>query len=199
MSDTTSSYQTRTTPGVYITEIDTFGPGIVGVATAVPIFVGYTQFAGDPGGRTLYGKPVFISSMAEYLQYFGGPALQRYDVVLSPAVATGDFTADYTRDAGVVTADFNLVPAPTGGPDQFNLYWQMLLLFTNGGGDCYVVSAGSYWASQLPTAALAPVPATWLPGSIEAGDLLAFIAAEQKREAKLIIQKPQGPQKQGRE
>ena len=38
----------RSTPGVYVTEADAFGSSIVGVSTAVPIFVGYTEFAGDP-------------------------------------------------------------------------------------------------------------------------------------------------------
>ena len=61
----TSSYLNRQTPGVYITEIDAFGNSIVGVQTAVPIFIGYTEFAGDPTtGAALYGVPTAISSMA---------------------------------------------------------------------------------------------------------------------------------------
>jgi hypothetical protein len=46
----------------------------------------------------------------------------------------------------------------------------MRLFFANGGGQCYVVSVGSYWAGQLPVAAPDPVPAAWLPGVISAGD-----------------------------
>ena len=57
-----SSYLNRTTPGVYITEENAFGTGIVGVATAVPVFIGYSEFAGNPAtGQALYGNPVYAS------------------------------------------------------------------------------------------------------------------------------------------
>ncbi|MDG2533928.1 phage tail sheath C-terminal domain-containing protein [Sphingomonas sp. HITSZ_GF] len=70
-----SSYRNRSTPGVYVTEIDAFGSSIVGVETAVPVFVGYTEFAGDPvSGSTLYNSPTAISSPSEYASYFGGAA-----------------------------------------------------------------------------------------------------------------------------
>ena len=36
---------TRRTPGVYITELAAFPPSIVGVQTAVPAFIGYTEKA----------------------------------------------------------------------------------------------------------------------------------------------------------
>ena len=60
------------TPGVYIVEKDAFPNSVVEVATAVPAFVGYTQFA-DNKGKPLLNKPWRISSMAEFVSFFGGP------------------------------------------------------------------------------------------------------------------------------
>lgn len=192
----TSSYLNRQTPGVYITEIDAFGNAIVGVQTAVPIFIGYTQYAGDPAtGAPLYNTPVAISSMAEFTSYFGGAAPQLFTVEqVPPAPTTGagtqavqqtpDFVANY-----VPLTNGSTVPVPSGSaapgtmpqgfllnPDaseaQFNLYWSMLLFYANGGGNCYVVSCGSYWTTtNQPTGPVDPVAAGFTPGAIELGAL----------------------------
>lgn len=60
------------TPGVYIVEKDAFPNSVVEVATAVPAFIGYTEFA-DNKGKSLLNKPWRISSLAEFISYFGGP------------------------------------------------------------------------------------------------------------------------------
>ena len=60
------------TPGVYIVEQSAFPSSVVEVATAVPAFIGYTEKA-DNQGRSLSNRPWRITSMAEYLNYFGGP------------------------------------------------------------------------------------------------------------------------------
>ena len=60
------------TPGVYIVEKNAFPNSVVEVATAVPAFIGYTEKA-DNKGKSLAGKPWRITSMAEYINYFGGP------------------------------------------------------------------------------------------------------------------------------
>ncbi|KTE26820.1 MULTISPECIES: phage tail sheath family protein [unclassified Sphingopyxis] len=134
----TNDGPTRQTPGVYVAEIDAFGSAIVGVATAVPIFVGYAQFAGDPTtGASLYNTPVAIASMADYQGYFGGA--DRPPFAVAP---------DATDPAA-----FTVTPRPGAGPDGFNLYWQMRLFFANGGGDCYVVSVGSYCDGAYPRVA----------------------------------------------
>lgn len=189
-----TSYLNRSTPGVYINEIPAFGNSIVGVATAVPIFIGYTQFAGDPvTGAPLYNTPVPITSMNEFSLYFGGAAPVNYTVSRigppSPppysstsggasdatsgstsggtaTTATPAFSAYYTENGQAVLSNFSL--APDASSSQFNLYWAMQLFFANGGNQCFVVSVGSYWANQLPTAAADT--SDWIPNSIEVGD-----------------------------
>jgi len=188
----TSSYLNRSTPGVYITEIDAFGNAIVGVQTAVPIFIGYTQYAGDPvTGAPLYNTPVEISSMAEFTSYFGGAAPQLFAVdMVPPAPTTGsgtqavqqtpDFVANYvplSNGSTTPVASGSPLPATTSQgfllqPDpnepQFSLYWAMQLFFANGGGNCFVVSCGCYWSvTNLPTGPSDMSAAA--PGAIELG------------------------------
>ena len=59
------------TPGVYIVEKNAFPNSVVEVATAVPAFIGYTEKA-DNKGSSLRGKPWRITSMSEFVDYFGG-------------------------------------------------------------------------------------------------------------------------------
>src|SRR5882762_2087270 len=201
----TSSYLNRTTPGVYITEIPAFGTSIVGVPTAVPIFVGYTQFAGDPTtGASLYNTPVQISSMAEYSQYFGAAALSNYTVAAAanpnPPSGSGSASSQaapptisfyaYSNSAPSSSSGSSSAPAPTlegytltsnaiaGAPNQFNLYWSLQAFFANGGGNCYIVSVGSYWEGEQPTSAPpSPLPAAWIPGTISSTDLVGGLTA----------------------
>lgn len=58
------------TPGVYIAELPAFPPSVVGVATAIPVFVGYTEQA-TIGGKPVVQKPIPISSLAAYEEVFG--------------------------------------------------------------------------------------------------------------------------------
>lgn len=59
------------TPGVYIVEKNAFGNSVVEAETAIPAFIGITDTAHN-GNDNLTGIPWKISSMTEYLQYFGG-------------------------------------------------------------------------------------------------------------------------------
>ncbi|WP_410221412.1 phage tail sheath family protein [Pedobacter sp.] len=62
--------KTIKTPGVYIVEKNAFPNSVVEVATAVPAFIGYTEYAKN--GKSLLNVPFKISSLVEYEQYFGG-------------------------------------------------------------------------------------------------------------------------------
>jgi uncharacterized protein len=98
------------------------------VATAVPAFIGYTQKA-KKLDIDLTRTPVLISSLAEYTEYFGLPENENnIEVVLSGAAAATSVTVQFT-------------PGKTGNPH--NMYYALQLFFDNGGGDCYIVSAGA--------------------------------------------------------
>src|SRR5690625_6050370 len=60
------------TPGVYVEEISTLPASVAGVETAIPAFVGYTQFTESEGESVLF-EPVRITSLLEYRELFGGP------------------------------------------------------------------------------------------------------------------------------
>lgn len=124
-------YQYKT-PGVYVQELDAFPPSIVGVETAVPVFIGYTQKA-DQNGRSLALQPVRIGSMVEYGAMFGGAYPHTFKLVeLTDAkdkpnaeVKLGDklYRLDLTK--------------------RWFLYNSLRLFYANGGSNCYVVSVGT--------------------------------------------------------
>lgn len=67
------------TPGVYIKEKNAFGNSVVEVETAVPVFIGYTEKALNDT-EDLTGKPWKITSMTEFIQYFGGMHIPKYTI-----------------------------------------------------------------------------------------------------------------------
>ena len=188
----TALAKNRKTPGVYVTEFPAFPPSIVGVATAVPIFIGYTASAADPSsGKQMYMQAVPLSSMADYLSYFGGPfdaqgavypgVAATAAVAATPAVAADgdkpavpavaaapakpaiyDFQALSTSSADAktltsVTNNYLVSTSANSSTDNgvlplFNLYAAMELFFSNGGGNCFVISVGNYWGDPTLTA-----------------------------------------------
>ncbi|MDH7975893.1 phage tail sheath C-terminal domain-containing protein, partial [Sphingomonas sp. AR_OL41] len=89
----------------------------------------------------------------------------------TPAPApTPSFVANVAATSGSTTTvtPTGFVLAPGAG-SQFTLYWQMRMFFANGGGNCYIVSAGSYWADQFPLVATTPA-AAWQTNTIGLGD-----------------------------
>jgi phage tail sheath protein FI len=93
----TTTFRNRRTPGVYVTEFAAFPPAVVGVATAIPVFIGYTQTAQDPtSNQPLYNVPVPISSMADYYSYFGYGFDAQYVVEQLVIETTGTGTATVT-------------------------------------------------------------------------------------------------------
>ena len=60
------------TPGVYIKEKNAFGTSVVEAETAIPAFIGFTEKAKLREDGDLNNVPWKISSMNEFIQYFGG-------------------------------------------------------------------------------------------------------------------------------
>ncbi len=121
---------TQTTPGVYINEVDGFSNSVVGVPTAIPVFIGYTEYA-KAGNQSLLNVPTSVSSMLQFQSYYA-----------SPTAGTG----------GAPQPKFNYSTNSTTVPPctfdstalRFNLYYHLQLFFANGGSNCYIVSIGSY-------------------------------------------------------
>ena len=266
------------TPGVYVEEIDAFPPSIVGVETAVPAFIGYTQKA-EKGGRSVALRPVRISSMVDYVAIFGTAYNYQFSVKPAPVVKGDVDRAQAVSDAAntalvkaqqeqtdlknkagasdnekqaadskVAAAQAALATAsgqyntlkseyensPFGGLDttargledaakaknddpkasaddkktasaaaadarkladaelkkatpnvsigsngfivsvdlKFSLYNSLRLFYANGGGDCYVVSVGTYDAPAITLGATAGVPPGLQDGLVAVQDLV---------------------------
>lgn len=110
------------TPGVYIEEISKFPPSVAQVETAIPAFIGYTELT-NYQGQNLLNFPVRIKSMAEYTEIFGGAYPEPFTVTFS-----GD----------------ELTSPPVAPAFPYKMYNSLQMYFANGGGPCYIVSAGAY-------------------------------------------------------
>ncbi|WP_342250857.1 phage tail sheath family protein [Sphingomonas sp. OTU376] len=86
------------TPGVYVDEIPSPVPEVQGVITAMPVFIGFTEFAAFGA----YGEPVRISSAREFAFRFGGmpPAGAAFQL----AVQIGLFFANGGASCLVISA-----------------------------------------------------------------------------------------------
>ncbi len=112
------------TPGVYVEELSLFPPSVAEVATAIPAFIGYTEFALDTNLKPIT-EPVKITSLLEYATLFG----ESYDVK--------DYTVKVDTGAG------NTIKSAV--PDKrYFLYEMIRQYFDNGGSECYIVSIGNY-------------------------------------------------------
>ncbi|HET7832413.1 MAG TPA: hypothetical protein VFK88_05560, partial [Gallionella sp.] len=77
---------TYRTPDVYVEEISVFPPSVAEVETAIPAFVGYTEFAREITVGDLNNKPKKIKSLLEYETYYGaGPTLAISEAVIDDA------------------------------------------------------------------------------------------------------------------
>jgi hypothetical protein len=112
---------TYKTPGVYVEELSVLPPSVAGVGTAVPAFIGYTEKA--PTDSAVNIKR--IKSFLEFEQKFGG-------------APTSTFAVTKASDVISVTSSPELT---------YQMYYALKLYFANGGGPCYVVSAGLYNAT----------------------------------------------------
>lgn len=118
------------TPGVFVEEIPKLPPSVAQVETAIPAFIGYTEKAKNISPDDLLKKPKKIGSLVEFEFYFGaGP---------SPTVTEVNIDSSNNFVSATVT-------------NKFFLYDSMRMFYSNGGGDCYIVSVGNYSATITDT------------------------------------------------
>jgi hypothetical protein len=167
-------FKNRKTPGVYITELTAFPPSIVGIQTAVPAFVGYTEKA-SIDGKPVFNKAIKIGSLADFELIFGKSFDVKYVIqevnpnntdgstakggaqkdikdgnydfkVLESKIETDAADVSKKTKTNVKMRYYDLVPQ---GTSQFNLYESMRFFYANGGGNCYVVSVGGYQYEEV--------------------------------------------------
>jgi len=121
---------TYKTPDVYVEEISVFPPSVAEVETAIPAFIGYTEKAIKQTAEDLILEPTKIYSLKEFETYFGYPK---------------EDTIAISVDDDAVTGGYKLVSFTE--PDlKYLLYYSVKMFFDNGGGQCYIVSVGTYQA-----------------------------------------------------
>lgn len=120
------------TPGVYVQEISTLPPSVAEVETAIPAFIGYTEKADSfaPGDLKLIANK--INNFSEYVQFYGGPAVEKDD-----SISIG------IKDHGSNNYDISFVAGATK-KSNYNLYFSVKHFYDNGGGTCFIVSVGPY-------------------------------------------------------
>jgi uncharacterized protein len=156
---------TYKTPGVYIEEIALFPPSVAQVETAIPAFIGYTEKTEMNGlpipttvvpigaGSVTVSDPVRISSLLEYVTYFG---------TAPKATITVNITDTYDKSVTPPPPPVPPAVAPpppvfikrvitAQGPATFlhSMYYHMQMYFANGGGPCYIVSVGKTTAAAV--------------------------------------------------
>ncbi|MEM7084589.1 MAG: phage tail sheath C-terminal domain-containing protein [Bacteroidota bacterium] len=114
---------TYKTPGVYVEEISIFPPSVAQVETAIPAFIGYTKKAKKTINDDLLNEPTKISSVLDFVTYFGG----------APQVDITSIDLDALNQVSAI----NLT-------DKYYLYEAVRMFYANGGGQCYIVSVGKY-------------------------------------------------------
>lgn len=138
------------TPGIYITEIPVSPQSVSQVATAIPAFIGYTKKA-TINGSDVINKSIRISSLVQYLQYFGG--------------------ADDNLSANVVLNNDNSI-AKVYTTRNYQMFNAIQMFFNNGGADCYIISIGLYKAREAAELAVIRDFIAAFPGDIRCFDVL---------------------------
>ena len=101
------------TPGVYIVEKNAFPNSAVAVATAVPVFIGYTEKA-EKNNESLLKIPTRITSMKEYEEYFGAGFKSTFTI--SEVADKADAIASAKPD----TSDKDIIKAAIEDKDHFS-------------------------------------------------------------------------------
>lgn len=117
------------TPGVYVEEIRKLPPSIAAVETAIPVFIGYTEFAKLREDKDLDGTPHRIKSMFDYVRFFGEADPEK------------NISVEFKTDPK--TQIVEIIPK-IGGRSNYLMYYALQTFFDNGGGPCYIISMGDY-------------------------------------------------------
>jgi len=120
------------TPGVYVQEIPSIPPSVAEVETAIPAFIGYTEKADRFAAGDLKLIANKINNLSEYVQFYGGPALEKDDSI-----------SITIKDHGSNNYDI-LVTQDATKRSKYNLYYSVKHFYDNGGGTCYIVSVDTY-------------------------------------------------------
>jgi phage tail sheath protein FI len=123
---------TYKTPGAYVEEITKFPPSVAQVETAIPAFIGYTEKATKKIENDLDQVPTRISSLLEYVNYFGSAYPET-----TISVDITDTLIDNNLQRDVVVNQPSV-------PQPFLMYYALQMYFANGGGPCYIVSVDKY-------------------------------------------------------
>lgn len=110
------------TPDVYTEEVPVLPQSIAGVSTAVPAFIGFTEKAVKEG-KSVSDKSIRVSTFLEFKEIYGGAQKSEFEVLID---------------------DDEQLQKLTTTPPASMLYYALDLYFKNGGGDCYIVSVGSF-------------------------------------------------------
>lgn len=103
------------TPGVYIIEKNAFPNSVVEAATAIPAFIGYTEKAKN-GDDDLKNIPWKISSMTEFIQYFGGAP----DLKFTVDIKKYHYNQQNAKEEEKVT-EGSMLPKPSSSVFQFDV------------------------------------------------------------------------------
>jgi len=123
------------TPGVFIEEKDAFPSSAVAVATAIPVFIGYTEKAGWKG-KSLLHIPTCITSFAEYTERFGGGFQAKFKVIPSD-----DSKPD---KQGIVIVGEKPMLLKINQNNTAYFFNSIRLFYANGGGHCCILAIGTY-------------------------------------------------------
>lgn len=115
------------TPGVYVEEISLLPASVAQSETAIPVFIGFTEIAEDSDGNSLRMTPVRIASLMDFSTLFGGPPVQSMEVAVETEAPYEPVAVNYP-----------------GGVSPFLMHHALNLFYSNGGGECFIVSVGGF-------------------------------------------------------
>ena len=104
------------TPDVYVEEIATIPSSVTPVETAIPVFIGYTEFALGGEQEDLTGTPVRITSFVDYVRRFGTEPIEDVGIRVERRVTMTVKIDPPRRDHVVIPVAFGIEQKNTFTP-----------------------------------------------------------------------------------